>query len=95
MPFWYVREPPLRSVDPGGTIGDLFPDDASSVESCTSPESIVAPGRIRQSGGLRYVFGDPGAVAAVAAPSSWTLLRDAGLAAEPDAKFVRRSGLSS
>src|SRR6516225_3705324 len=27
LPFWYVREPPLQSVDPRGSIGRLFSDD--------------------------------------------------------------------
>ena len=26
LPFWYVRRPPLESVDPGGRIGAFFDD---------------------------------------------------------------------
>src|SRR6185437_2186226 len=27
VPFWFERTPPLESVDPGGEIGAMFPDD--------------------------------------------------------------------
>ncbi len=37
-----------------------LPTPPSSARSFTSRETIVAPGHVRQSGGLRYVFGDPG-----------------------------------
>jgi 2-dehydropantoate 2-reductase len=59
VPFWYVREPPLRSVDPEGRIGAMFPDDRIVGGVVHVSGTIVEPGHVRQSGGLRYVFGDP------------------------------------
>ena len=59
LPFWYVREPPLESVDPGGAIGNLFADDRVIGAVVHVSGQIVAPGVVRQSGGLRYVLGEP------------------------------------
>ncbi|HEX3671382.1 MAG TPA: 2-dehydropantoate 2-reductase [Candidatus Cybelea sp.] len=59
LPFWYVRKPPLATVDPGGGIGALFSDERVVGAVVHVSGSIVEPGRIRQSGGLRYVLGDP------------------------------------
>ncbi|HTU81787.1 MAG TPA: 2-dehydropantoate 2-reductase [Candidatus Acidoferrales bacterium] len=59
VPFWYVRKPPLASVDPGGRIGTAF-DDAHVVGAVVHVSGHVAsPGHVVQSGGLRYVFGTP------------------------------------
>jgi 2-dehydropantoate 2-reductase len=63
LPFWYRRTPPLQSVDPGGRIGARF-DDAHTIGGVVHVSGhIIAPGRIHQSGGMRYVLGavDPGA----------------------------------
>jgi 2-dehydropantoate 2-reductase len=103
VPFWYVREPALRSVDPGGTIGDLFADTQVIGSVVHVSGEIVAPGRIRQSGGLRYVFGDPGGGCGERAAELVQLLKDAGLAAEADAqirqtlwlKVVNNTGLNT
>ncbi len=84
VPFWYVREPPLRSVDPGGTIGDLFPDTAVIGSVVHVSGEIVAPGCIRQSGGLRYVLGDPGGGCTNRAADVVRLFQRAELAAEAD-----------
>lgn len=59
LPFWYVREPPLQSVDPGGRIGELFGDERVIGAVVHVSGEIIEPGAIRQSGGLRYVLGDP------------------------------------
>jgi 2-dehydropantoate 2-reductase len=59
LPFWYVRDPPLRSVDLDGAIGRLFPDERVIGAVVHVSGEITAPGSIRQSGGLRYVLGDP------------------------------------
>src|ERR1700733_1655808 len=59
LPFWYVREPPLASVDSGGAIGKLFGDDRVIGGVVHVSGSIAAPGHVRQSGGVRYVLGDP------------------------------------
>ena len=84
VPFWYVREPPLRSVDPGGTIGELFPNTQVIGSVVHVSGEIVAPGRVRQSGGLRYVLGDPGGGCGDRASELVRLFRHAGLAAEAD-----------
>jgi 2-dehydropantoate 2-reductase len=59
LPFWFARRPPLESVDPGGKIGALFPDDRTIGGVVHVSGTIVEPGFIRQSGGLRYVVGTP------------------------------------
>jgi 2-dehydropantoate 2-reductase len=84
VPFWYVREPPLRSVDPGGMIGDLFPDSQVIGSVVHVSGEIVAPGRIRQSGGLRYVLGDPEGGCTNRAAELLRLFKRAELAAEAD-----------
>jgi 2-dehydropantoate 2-reductase len=103
VPFWYVREPPLRSVDPGGTIGDLFPDTHVIGAVVHVSGEIVAPGRIRQSGGLRYLFGDPGGGCGSHVAELVQLFKHAGLAAEADSqirqtvwlKLVNNAGLNT
>lgn len=103
VPFWYVREPPLHSVDPGGRIGELFADSQVIGSVVHVSGEIVAPGRIRQSGGLRYVFGDPGGGCGPGARELVQLLKRAGLAAEADSnvrqilwlKLVNNVGLNA
>jgi 2-dehydropantoate 2-reductase len=58
VPFWFVRTPPLNSVDPGGRIGAMF-DDAQIVGGVVHVSGHIArPGVVVQSGGLRYIIGD-------------------------------------
>ena len=59
VPFWYVRKPSLDSVDPGGRIGALFPDERIVGGVVHVSGHIVEPGKIHQSGGMRYAFGAP------------------------------------
>jgi 2-dehydropantoate 2-reductase len=87
VPFWYVRKPPLRSVDPGGTIGDLFPDTQVIGAVVHVSGETVAPGRVRQSGGLRYVLGDPGGSCGDRTAELVQLFERAGLAAEADSQI--------
>jgi 2-dehydropantoate 2-reductase len=102
VPFWYVREPPLRSVDPGGVIAGLFADDRVVGGVVHVSGELPAPGFVRQSGGLRYVLGRIGDDDA-RAESIVRLLKNAGLAAEldPDVratvwlKLVNNAGLNS
>jgi 2-dehydropantoate 2-reductase len=102
VPFWYVREPPLRSVDPGGIIGRLFPDDRVLGGVVHVSGHVVAPGVIRQSGGTRYVIGDPRGGPSAQAEALAGLLRNAGLAPEIDSnvrgtvwlKLVNNVGLN-
>jgi 2-dehydropantoate 2-reductase len=102
LPFWYVREPPLRSVDPGGVIGRLFSDDRALGGVVHVSGHVLAPGVIRQSGGTRYVIGDPRGRRSAQAEALAGLLRDAGLAPEVDSdvratvwlKLVNNVGLN-
>jgi 2-dehydropantoate 2-reductase len=84
VPFWYVREPPLASVDPQGAIGRAFGAGRIAGGVVHVSGRIEAPGRIVQSGGLRYILGaaEPAARARVAALAN--MMRAAGLQAELD-----------
>jgi 2-dehydropantoate 2-reductase len=103
VPFWYVRQPPLRSVDPEGAIGRLFAYDRVVGGVVHVSGEVVAPGFIRQSGGLRYVLGNPSGAANAGAEPLVEVLRGAGLAAELDTniratvwlKLVNNAGLNS
>ena len=87
LPFWFVRQPPLQSVDPGGAIGALFPDDRIIGAVVHVSGEILAPGIVRQSGGLRYVLGDPRGIANTRLEVLAGLLREAGLAPDIDSKI--------
>jgi 2-dehydropantoate 2-reductase len=103
VPFWYVREPPLQSVDPDGRIARLFADDRIVGGVVHVSGEVVAPGIVRQSGGLRYVLGDPSSARSALAAPLVDVLRGAGVAAEFDAnirgtvwlKLVNNAGLNS
>ncbi len=103
VPFWYVREPPLCSVDPGGAIGGLFADERIVGGVVHVSGEVPEPGVVRQSGGLRYVLGRVGRADDARAESIVGLLRTADLAAEldPDVratvwlKLVNNAGLNS
>ena len=85
LPFWYVREPPLGSVDPGGRIGELFPDERVVGGVVHISASTLEPGRIAQSGGTRFALGSPqGGELDTRARSVVELFRAAGLAPEGD-----------
>lgn len=84
LPFWHVREPPLTSVDPGGKIGALFPDDRVIGGVVHVSGAIPEPGLVKQSGGLRYVLGDPRGGSNQRVEALAELLQSAGLAAEID-----------
>ena len=102
VPFWYERKTPLRSVDPGGVIGRLFPDERVVGSVVHVSGAIVEPGLVRQSGGLRYIFGDPRGGAGDATTGLTAIFRSAGLAAEVDRdirstiwlKLVNNAGLN-
>lgn len=103
LPFWYVREPPLRSVDPDGIIGATFPDDQVLGGVVHVSGHLVEPGHVRQSGGLRYVAGDPRGGRSARLEALVAAMRGAGLAAEADAnvrstvwlKLVNNVGLNT
>jgi len=102
LPFWYVREPPLQSVDPGGAIGRLFDDDRIVGAVVHVSGTILAPGVVKQSGGLRYVLGAPGGGDSDRVKNLARLFRSAGLAPEIDRniratvwlKLVNNAGLN-
>jgi 2-dehydropantoate 2-reductase len=102
LPFWYVREPPLESVDPGGRIGRLIGDDRVIGSVVHVSGEIAAPGFIRQTGGLRFVVGDPSGRASPRVEILAALFRRAGLQVEIDSniratvwlKLVNNAGLN-
>jgi 2-dehydropantoate 2-reductase len=102
VPFWYVREPPLESVDPGGRIGALFPDERVAGGVVHVSGHVARPGAIRQSGGTRYVLGAPRGGRDARVDALVETLRAASLAAEADEnirqtvwlKLVNNAGLN-
>jgi 2-dehydropantoate 2-reductase len=102
LPFWYVREPPLAGVDPGGKIGALFADERVIGGVVHVSGAIVEPGVVKQSGGLRYVLGAPHGGESNRVEALADLFRSAGLAAEIDPniratvwlKLVNNAGLN-
>lgn len=103
VPFWYVREPPLRSVDPGGRAGRAFPDERTIGGVVHVSGHVERPGVVVQSGGLRYVLGDPQGRDSQTLEALIETLRAAGLQPEKDAnvrstvwlKLVNNVGLNS
>lgn len=102
VPFWYVREPPLSSVDPGGRIGRIFGDERVIGGVVHVSGHISEPGVIVQSGGLRYVLGAPGGGTSSNVEQLAALFRRARLAVEVDdnvratiwLKLVNNAGLN-
>ncbi len=96
VPFWYVRRPPLRSVDPGGVLGSAFDDERIVGGVVHVSGQVEAPGRIVQSGGLRYVLGAVAATARI--PISIWLTRpcfETGIASTGGCKSKRTIGSST
>lgn len=89
VPFWYVRKPQLQSVDPDGGIGAMFADHRIVGGVVHVSGTIVEPGCIRQSGGLRYVFGDPNGGAGERCYQVVACFAAAGLAPETDTDIRR------
>jgi 2-dehydropantoate 2-reductase len=84
VPFWFVRRPPLQTVDPGGCVGTLFPD-AQTVGAVVHTSGRVAePGSIDQRGAARYLFGDPPGGAGERVRDLCSTFVAAGLGAEAD-----------
>jgi 2-dehydropantoate 2-reductase len=82
VPFWFRRDPPLQTVDPGGVIGALFHDDRTIGGVVHISGHIAEPGKIRQSGGGRFIMHalDPDGDALVTELTA--CMRNAGLAPE-------------
>ena len=102
LPFWYVRDAALTTVDPGGRIARLFPDEQVVGGVVHVSGHVAAPGRIVQSGGRRYVLGPPGGGSNARSEQLVTLFAVAGLSPESDAnvrstvwlKLVNNVGLN-
>jgi 2-dehydropantoate 2-reductase len=102
LPFWYVRRPSLESVDPGGHIASLFPDERIVGAAVHVSGHIAGPGTIRQSGGTRYVLGPPQGGADARTEELVAVMRDAALTGEADPniratvwlKLVNNTGLN-
>ncbi len=56
IPFWFRREPPLQTIDSGGAVGKLFADNRTIGGVVHVSGHITEPGKIRQSGGGRYIL---------------------------------------
>jgi len=102
VPFWFVREAPLASVDPGGRLGALFPDESIAGGVVHVSGHVARPGAVKQSGGLRYVLGAPGGGTSERVEALVRTLRAASLEAEEDGnvratvwlKLVNNAGLN-
>jgi 2-dehydropantoate 2-reductase len=102
LPFWYVRSPALESVDPGSRIAALFGDERTVGGVVHVSGHIVEPGKIHQSGGMRYAFGAPGGgtndrVEALASAFGWAELApevDERIRATVWLKLVNNVGLN-
>jgi 2-dehydropantoate 2-reductase len=84
LPFWYVRTPALRSVDPAGRIGRLFGDEQVVGGVVHVSGHVAAPGAVVQRGGTRYVLGEPAGGAGDRVKRLATVLREAKLEPEVD-----------
>ncbi len=103
LPFWYLRTPPLSSVDPGGKIGRLFDDEQVIGGVVHVSGDVPEHGLVRQSGGLRYLLGSPQNGESARAEALVELLQGAALQAEADPnirasvwlKLVNNAGLNT
>ena len=102
VPFWFRRTPPLQTVDPSGSIGALIPDKQTIGGVVHVSGNIAEPGKIRQSGGGRFILGamDPTVDEPLARLT--TAMRDAGLQPEVESnirhftwlKLINNAGLN-
>lgn len=102
VPFWFLREPPLASVDPGGRIGRHFPQERTLAGVVHISGRLAAPGILVQSGGLRFSLGEPEGGSSHRVAALREAFAAAGLAPEEDAairtavwlKLVNNVGLN-
>ena len=103
LPFWFLRTPPLESVDPDGRLGALFADEQLVAGVVHVSGQIARPGLVRQSGGMRYPLGAICAEAQARVVALAGAMREAGLAPEIDPdirattwlKLVNNAGLNA
>ncbi len=58
LPFWYTKDRPLESVDPGGRIQRALPYDRIVGGVVHASGRVVEPGLVEQSGGRLYPIGE-------------------------------------
>ena len=87
VPFWFRRTPPLGTVDPGGAIGALFPDERVIGGVVHVSGHIVEPGVIHQSGGGRFVLSALHPAMDERLAQLAQAMRDAGLTPELEANI--------
>ncbi len=90
VPFWFERDPPLETVDPGGRLGALFGDERVIGGVVHVSGHLADPGVIVQSGGLRYLIGEATGHNGERIERLARTLRRAGLDVEIDGA-IRRS----
>ncbi len=89
VPFWFARNPPLESVDPGGRIGALFSDEQTIGGVVHVSGHVAGPGRIVQSGGTRFIMGEAAAKNGERVEALARTLRDAHVSGEVDENIRR------
>lgn len=87
VPFWFRRTPPLQTVDPNGAIGAVIPDEQTIGGVVHVSGNIAEPGKIRQSGGGRFILGAMGPAVDERLTQLVTGMRDAGLKPEIEANI--------
>ena len=89
VPFWFSRNPPLQTVDPGGKIGGLFPDTQIIGGVVHASGNIAAPGIIEQSRGMRYPLGELDGTISPRLQALHAAFQKAGLQSEIDDNIRR------
>ena len=82
VPFWFRRTPPLQTVDPNGAIGAVIPDKQTIGGVVHVSGNVAEPGKIRQSGGGRFILGALDPVVDERLTQLVAGMRDAGLKPE-------------
>ena len=59
VPFWYFADRSLAAVDPEGKIREAIPRDQIVGSVVHASGNTPEPGCIEQSGGMKYILGDP------------------------------------
>ena len=89
LPFWYSRERPLESVDPGGRIRAAIPYEQIIGGVVHTSGMIPAPGCVKQTGNILYPLGELDGSETARILQIAKLFEDAGLHA-PVERDIRR-----
>ena len=87
VPFWFRRSPALQTVDPNGAVGTLIPDKQTIGGVVHVSGNIAEPGKIRQSGGGRFILGAMDPAVDERLTQLVTAMRNAGLKPEIEANI--------